>query len=474
MIRPVTTAPFPRFVRRSTAATRAIPIAMGAPPPKPARAALAGFTGRAGQVAEILTQRHRLLLVRSGPDLEATGALAVARLLMLPHIAIDLRGWSAPDAASITAGAAIRAWRPRGNRTRPDPERPVLARIDVMVDDTEAAKAAWASLAPAISAAHYARDLVAEPSNTLTPTSFAERLRAFADHGVEVEIIDHHRLADLGCGGLLAVGRASVHPPCMAVLRWRGTIPAAPVLFVGKGITFDTGGVSIKPADHMWDMRADMAGAAAAAAALLALALRRSPAPAAAVLPLAENMLGAASFRPGDVLSLHSGTTVEIVDTDAEGRLILADALAWGIRTIQPQAVIDLATLTGSIVTALGHHMAGLFANDDLLAAHTAAAGAACQEHAWRMPLTEGYEDVLESDIADLRQCSDGTRQPDACHAAAFLGHFVGQTPWVHLDIAGVESQEKADDRYAAGPTGWGVRLLDRLIRDRFEDPHRA
>ena len=185
---------------------------------------------------------------------------------------------------------------------------------------------------------------------------------------------------------------------------------APPVAFVGKGITFDTGGVCLKPGQGMWEMRADMAGAAACAGAMLALARRKSPSPAVAVLALAENAIGATSFRPGDVLRLFDGTTVEVVDTDAEGRLVLADAILWARDRLRPLAVIDLATLTGSIVTALGHHMAGLFSTDDALAAHLAASGAAVGELAWRMPLAEGYREVLDSEIADLRQCSDGSR----------------------------------------------------------------
>ncbi|MBC7799841.1 MAG: leucyl aminopeptidase, partial [Gemmatimonadaceae bacterium] len=203
------------------------------------------------------------------------------------------------------------------------------------------------------------------------------------------------------------------------------------------------------------------------------LALRGSAAPAVAVLALAENMVGADSYRPGDVIRTFDGTTVEVVDTDAEGRLILADALGWTVANLQPQAIVDLATLTGSVITALGHAMAGLFSNDDVLAAHVAAAGAAIGERAWRLPIGEALPDALRSDIADVRQCSTERQQPDATYAAAFLGRFVGDTPWVHLDIAGVESREAACDRHARGATGFGVRLLDRLMAQRFEDPHR-
>jgi leucyl aminopeptidase len=224
----------------------------------------------------------------------------------------------------------------------------------------------------------------------------------------------------------------------------------------------------------MWEMRADMAGAAACAGAMLALALRNSPAPAVAILALAENAIGADAYRPSDVLRSFSGRTVEIVDTDAEGRLVLADALAWTVRRHRPAAVIDLATLTGSIVTALGHHMAGLFSNDTVLAASIAAAGEATGERVWRMPISEQHRRDLDSDIADLRHCVPGRGQPDACQAAAFLREFVDGCPWAHLDIAGVESHETADDSQAAGATGFGVRLLDRLVAQRFEDPHRG
>lgn len=463
-----------RFAKRSLAPVQATPVPPGAPPPKPGRAAMAGFTDQPGSLAEILTKKRRRILVRSLPDPEATAALITARLNHLPHIAIDARGRPPAEAASFAAGAVLRAWRFHPYKTRPEQDRPTLAQIDILVDHPKAARAAWANLEPGIRGALLARDLVAEPSNVLTPETFATRLETLRQYGIEVEILTPTQLASEGLNGILAVGRGSANPPRLAILRWPGAIDTPPVLFVGKGITFDTGGICIKPAAGMWDMRADMAGAAACAGAILALALRNSPAPAIAILPLAENMTGAESYRPGDVLRLHNNTTVEIVDTDAEGRIILADALSYGIARFKPQAAIDLATLTGSIVTALGNHMAGLFANDDVLAAHIAAAGAAVNEPAWRMPLSSAYEDALISDIADTRQCSDGPRQPDACLAALFLRDFIGQTQWAHLDIAGVESHEKSNDQHPAGPTGWGARLLDRLIQDRFENPHRA
>jgi leucyl aminopeptidase len=317
----------------------------------------------------------------------------------------------------------------------------------------------------------FARDLVTEPSNTKTPDGIITQLQQCLPEGVTLEVLRGDALRAAHLNGILAVGAASMHPPALAILRWPGTIDAPPVAFVGKGITFDTGGISIKPADHMWDMRADMAGAAACAGAILALARRKSPAPAIAVLALAENAIGDNAYRPSDILRHANGTTIEVVDTDAEGRLVLMDALGYAAAQ-KPQAIIDLATLTGSIVTALGHHMAGIYTNNDLLAVAVAAAGAAVGEQVWHMPIDQSHRSAIDSDIADLRHCSPERGQPDASHAAAFLREFVDDVPWVHIDIAGVESVAEPDDLHPAGATGFGVRLLDRLVRDRFEDPN--
>jgi leucyl aminopeptidase len=293
-------------------------------------------------------------------------------------------------------------------------------------------------------------------------------------------VLGRRRLEREGFGGLLAVGRGSASPPRLAVLRWRGSFDAPPIAFIGKGLVFDTGGLSIKPAEGMEGMRADMAGAAACAGAMLALALRRSPAPAVAVLALAENATGAASYRPADVLRMLSGHMVEVVDTDAEGRLALADALHFARTRFRPRAMLDLATLTGSVVTALGHHRAGLFGSDAALMGAVAAAGEAVGEPVWPLPIGEGHRADLASDIADLRQCVPAARGeggwaarflPDACHAAAFLREFAGAAAWAHLDIAGVDTQAEAHALGPAGPTGFGVRLLDALVARHFEAP---
>jgi len=451
-------------------AARIVPV-REIPPDWQQACAAGGFSAEPETTCEIFTPTGRLLLVGLG-DARTAGAHAAARLLPCPLVAVDAAGLSPAEAADFAAGICLRAWHFDRHRTLADEDTPRLAALTLVTEDPRIEKA-WTKRRPTIEAALFARDLVAEPANILTPAGFVACLKPLTGAGIALEILDAPTLKAENFGGLIAVGQGSQHPPCLAILRWPGTHVAPPVIFVGKGLTFDTGGISIKPADRMWDMRADMAGAAACAGALLALALRNAPAPAMAILALAENATGASSYRPGDVLRMRSGHTVQVVDTDAEGRLVLADALAYAAEQ-QPQAIIDLATLTGSIVVALGHEMAGCFDNDPALAAAAASAGAAVGEPLWRMPIADTHRRALDSDIADLKHCVDERGQPDACQAAAFLREFVGETPWLHLDIAGVESRDEASAAHAKGATGFGVRLLDRLIADRFDDPHRV
>ncbi|MBR0671928.1 leucyl aminopeptidase family protein, partial [Neoroseomonas soli] len=427
-----------------------------------------------------LPGRPHRLLVGLGKDrtqraAETAGAAAALAAGEATELDLAAEGLSPEEAAAVAAGVALGAWRFDGLRTKDVAKR--LSRLTVHLPQAEvAAEAAYARLAPGVAGCLLARDLTAEPANRLTTRAFAERLEALADEGLEVEIHGRKWLERHGFGALLAVGGGSDSPPRLAVLRWRGVLPVPPVAFVGKGIVFDTGGVSIKPAAGMEAMRADMAGAAACAGAMLALARRKSPAPAVAVLAIAENATGARSYRPGDVIRTSSRRTVEVIDTDAEGRLVLADALHHAIARFRPRAMIDLATLTGAVISTLGHHRAGLFGTEAALMAAAAAAGEAVGERLWPLPIGERHREDLKSDIADLRQCVPaggdgwaGRFVPDACHAAAFLREFVGQTPWAHLDIAGMDTAEAAHDLGPAGPTGFGVRLLDRLVSMRFE-----
>jgi len=444
-----------------------VPVRAGTVPPQYAGAAAAGgFRGESGTSCVLLGGERHIVLTGLGDsadmlNAEAAGAVGMASALRVRRVAFDARGMAPGAAAAFALGGCLRAWYPPADRTSEDEDAPRVRALDLVTDDP-AVRDSWARAACVLAGVEFARNLVTEPANSLTPASFIDRLDRLLDAGVELDVLWPHELEALGFGGLLAVGGGAAHPPQLAILRWPGN-GGAPLAFIGKGVTFDTGGISIKPADGMWDMRADMAGAAACAGAMLAIARRRSPTAAIAILPLAENAVGSGSYRPGDVLRMHDGTTVEIIDTDAEGRLILADVLAYA-QSEKPRAIVDLATLTGSIVVALGHVTAGLFANDDAWAARVTAAGAAVGERFWRMPIGDSHRDALASDIADIRQCVPGRGQPDACQAAAFLREFVGETPWVHLDIAGVESREAAEERYAKGATGFGVRVLDALL----------
>lgn len=460
-----------------------LPVAQEAALPEEARAAAAaaGFRGEAGEVLELPAAPRRALLGLGRPmrrlEWEHAGAAAAARFAEVPHLAIDAHGLAPEHAASLAAGAALRAWRFDIHRTRDI--APALTRLTVLVDAPAEARTAWEAQSAAVRGCLFARELVAEPANHLTTRSFAKRLEGLAEFGIHVDVWGRKRLARAGFGALLAVGRAAATPPRLAVLRWRGSFDAPPIAFVGKGIVFDTGGVSIKLAQGMETMRADMAGAAACAGALLALALRRSPAPAVAVLALAENATGAESYRPGDVLRTLSGRTVEVVDTDAEGRLVLADALHHAVASYRPRALIDLATLTGAVVSALGHHRAGLFGTDEALLSALAACGEAVGEPLWHLPIGARHREDLASDIADIRQCVPagsgqgwaGRFVPDACHAAAFLREFAGKRPWAHLDIAGMDTQDSPHALGPAGPTGFGVRLLDALVATHYEEP---
>ncbi|WP_207538365.1 leucyl aminopeptidase family protein [Sabulicella rubraurantiaca] len=408
-------------------------------------------------------------------DFEALGARAVAAApVEARHLALDTRGFPAGAARSLAMGAAIRVHRFSLKSA------PGHRKLEVVTDAPRSL--GWERAEATLAGMAFARDCIAEPANRLSPEGFTQRLQALEKEGLSVRVLDAARLKSLGAGGLLAVGGGAVEPPRLVEIRWKGSLDAPPVAFAGKGLCFDTGGISIKPAAGMEAMRADMAGAAACAGAMLSLARRRSPCPAVALLAIAENTTGARSYRPGDVLRMASGLTVEVLDTDAEGRLVLADALHLAARRHRPRALIDLATLTGSVIVALGHVRAGLFGNDAALATAIAAAGESVGERVWPLPIGERHREDLRSDIADLRQCAPagsgawgGRLLPDACHAAAFLREFAGSLPWAHLDIAGVDTAEDDEGLAARGqPTGFGVRLLDALVERHFEDPHRV
>lgn len=372
-------------------------------------------------------------------------------------------------AAHVALGAVLGSYRFDSYRTQPRKgETAPLASLDIATSDPAAAQAAWAPLAAVARGVCLCRDLVSEPANMLRPPEFEQRILALRDLGVTVEVLDRDAMAELGFGALLGVAQGSDAPPRTVIMRWNGGAEGeAPVAFVGKGVTFDSGGISIKPAAGMDEMKTDMAGAAAVVGTMAALAGRKAKVNAVGVVGLVENMLSGNAQRPGDVVRTAAGQTVEVLNTDAEGRLVLADVLWYTQDRFSPRFMVDLATLTGAIVVGLGHERAGLFSNSDELAANLSGTGEATGEKLWRMPLDAAYLERLRSDIADLKNI--GGRPGGSITAAKFLECFVNEVPWAHLDIAGVAFTTKATSHAPKGASGFGVRLLDRMVSTYYE-----
>ena len=376
-----------------------------------------------------------------------------------------------PDALVVHAGigAALRAWRFDRYRTREtEDDKPRLTRLQILARDPEIATGAWPAARAVVEGVFLTRELVSEPANILTPARFAERCETLAGHGLEVEVLGRKEMEKLGFGALLGVAQGSENKPRTVIMRYEGGPEGeAPIVFVGKGVTFDSGGISIKPAAGMEDMKWDMAGAGTVTGLMAALAGRRARVNAIGLLGLVENMLGGDAQRPGDIVRSASGQTIEVINTDAEGRLVLADLLWYAQERFHPRAIVDLATLTGAIVTALGHEHAGLFATDDELAGRLSDAGRAVGEKLWRMPLDDAYDKLLETPAADMKNI--GGRPAGAITAAHFLKRFVGNVAWAHLDIAGTAWSSKDHATVPKGATAFGVRLLDRLVAEHYE-----
>lgn len=421
---------------------------------------------------------RRLLLVGLGGQQEdgrwekAGGALS-ARLLLSgeTRLVVDLTGLEASgrDAARLAFGAAARSWRYDRYRTKLSrKQKPTLEQL-VVVGAGDDVEAQWAHLAAVLEGLDLTRSLVTEPANIVYPETFIERCRAAMEgSGVTFEELDEKAMAKLGMGALLGVAQGSVRPPRLFVMRWSGGGKARPVVFVGKGITFDTGGISIKPALGMEAMKWDMGGAGAVAGLIRALSARKAKVNAVGVCALAENMPDGNAQRPGDVVTSMSGQTIEVINTDAEGRLVLADAMTWAQRELKPEVMVDLATLTGAMIISLGHEYAGMFSNDDGLADALFAAGKASGDGLWRLPMGEAYNKIMNSDIADMK--NSASREGGSITAACFLERFVEEgVKWAHLDIAGMAWSDKASHLYDKGATGFGVALLDRYIADNHE-----
>ncbi|MDQ1901700.1 leucyl aminopeptidase [Paracoccus sp. WLY502] len=350
------------------------------------------------------------------------------------------------------------------------PDEPVSekARVTFMAADPETLAKTAQDAAAVAEGVFFTRDLVNEPANVLTTSDFADRLKAMEEIGLTVEVLEEDQLAELGMRALLGVGQGSESPSKVVVMHWNGGGDQAPLALVGKGVVFDTGGISIKPAAGMEEMTMDMGGAGVVAGVMRTLALRRAKANVVGLVGLVENMPDGKAQRPGDIVKSMKGDTIEVINTDAEGRLVLADVLWYAQTRFNPSAVIDLATLTGAVIIALGHDNAGVFSNDDTLADTILAAAQAEGEGAWRLPLGQPYDNLIKSRLADMK--NTGGRAAGSITAAQFLQRFIRKgTPWAHIDIAGVTLPPAATDLAPKGATGWGVMTLDRLIRDAYE-----
>jgi leucyl aminopeptidase len=451
------------------------------------RAIAAGsFKGGVGQVVEILapewSDAARVLVVGVGRksavnDLawQKAAASLVKRVLTGGAKALSIVG--APDrlvAANLAFGARLAAYRFDNYRLNLKAEKkPTLTSVSVVTDSAAGARSDYASLSAKAEGVELARDLVSEPPNVLHPESYAQRIQELSELGLEIEVLDVAAMTKLGMGSLLGVGQGSVRGSRVVVMKWMGSKDkkSAPVALIGKGVTFDTGGISLKPGPGMQDMKGDMGGSAAVVGAMVSIAKRKAKANVVGIVGLVENMPDGNAQRPGDIVKAAAGKTIEIQNTDAEGRLVLCDVLWYAQKKFNPKAMVDLATLTGAIIISLGNEHAGLFSNSDELSAKLTAAGKVEGEPVWRLPLGPGYDKQIDSEVADMKNIG-AAGNAGSITAAQFLQRFVDDgRAWAHLDIAGTAWKPGNDNPLEpTWATGWGVRILDRLIADNYED----
>jgi leucyl aminopeptidase len=453
-------------------------------------APLVGFKGKLATLVDVLAPEghgyDRLVAVGTGKASELNeqawlkiGGVALSQNKKAAEVAVvlDLEGVEiGPEAvATVALGVLLRTYSFEKYKTKKDEEEestqevPKSRKYTICCADPAAAKKAFAGAEAVADGVMLARDLVNEPANMLGPVELAATAKELENLGVDVEILTEKEMKKLGMGALLGVAQGSARPARMAVMQWRGgTAEDKPVAFIGKGVVFDTGGNSIKPAAGMEDMKGDMGGAAAVTGLMRTLAARKARANVVGVIGLVENMVDGNAQRPGDIVTSMSGQTIEVLNTDAEGRLVLADALWYCNQRFQPKFMINLATLTGAIMVALGQHHAGLFSNNDELAERLTAAGLFTGEKVWRMPMGPEYDKLIDSKNADMKNI--GGRHGGAITAAQFLHRFVKDTPWAHLDIAGTAMGSPANEINQSWGSGFGVRLLDRLVRDHYEN----
>ncbi|MSO53740.1 MAG: leucyl aminopeptidase [Rhodospirillales bacterium] len=446
------------------------------------------FSGKKAQVLSLIAPRgtklEQILLVGLGkPDaldelsLAQVGAkiyveLAHAKTVTVIVDAIEKAKWSPAEmAAEIGNGLRLHSYRFDKYRTKLAKEdKPTFGQVRILCDGFAKARTLYAPKDKVADGVFFTRDLVSEPPNVLYPETLAQQAQTLKELGVKVEVLGVAEMKKLGLNALLGVGQGSARESKMAILQWNGAGKSTegPLAFIGKGVTFDTGGISIKPSAGMQDMKWDMGGAGAVLGLMKALAGRKARVNAVGAVGLVENMPDGNAQRPGDIVKSLSGQTIEIQNTDAEGRLVLADVLWYTKERFKPRFMIDLATLTGAILIALGHEMAGMFSNDDALCEQLSKAGNIVGEKVWRMPVSDDYDKIINSDIADMKNIGD--RGAGSITAAQFLKRFVGTTPWVHLDIAGMAWSDKARPPVPKGGTGFGVRLLERFIADHYEE----
>ena len=449
-------------------------------------AAAEHFTGKSGAVLDIVLPADlnvsRLTVIGTGKtnglkskDFLKLGGAAAGKLPRLggdAMVVADLPDgpMSADAVADLAAGAKLRTYKFERYKTKQkdDEEKQGSVDLTIAVAHPPTATRSWRSREALADGVTLARDLINEPANVLYPEEFARRAARLRKLDVVVDVLDVRAMKRLGMGALLAVGQGSMHESRVVVMRWNGGKRGAPpVAFIGKGVCFDTGGVSIKQASGMEDMKGDMAGAACVVGLMHALAARNAKVNAVGAIGLVENMPDGNSYRPGDILKSMSGQTIEVINTDAEGRLVLADVLHYVNTKHKPKFMIDLATLTGAIMVALGHEHAGLFTNNDELSSRLLAAGEATGEQVWRMPLAPEYDKLIDSKVADMK--NTGGRHGGAITAAQLLARFVGKTPWAHLDIAGTAMASPQNEINRSWSSGWGVRLLDHLVAEHYE-----
>ena len=376
-------------------------------------------------------------------------------------------------AANMAYGALLRSYSFEKYRTTRKPNQiPSLQTVTVTTRNDGDARKLYRPMTKIADGVFFTRDLVSEPANVIYPETLAAEAKTLTKLGVQVQVLGRAQMEKLGMGALLGVAQGSAREPKMAIMRWNGAPRAKdkrPIAFVGKGVTFDTGGISIKPAGGMEDMKWDMGGSGVVIGLMKALAGRKAKVNAVGIVGLVENMPSSTAQRPGDVVTSMSGQTVEVINTDAEGRLVLGDALWYCQEKFKPSMIVDLATLTGAIIVALGHQYAGVFSNDDELSARLDAAGKSGGEGVWRMPLGEAYDKQINSDIADMKNV--GGRDGGSITAAQFLQRYIKKgVAWAHMDIAGVTWSKAAKPTVPKGGTAFGVRLLDRMVRDHYEE----